>query len=147
MASKSPGPRLTCAAGCVMDSKWRGGVGAVQVRFRHGERAKAPVDDVSLCSKQTREARPQINTQDHGRSSRSGVSCDLLTEQVAGSPRTPCPNVNLDELEIKVPVPQLLRGRLFDQLLQLCQGTASHCHRLPGGQDRLQHRRPHHRSP
>jgi hypothetical protein len=59
------------------------------------------------------------NTQDHARSSRSGVSCDLLREWVAGSPRTPCPNVNLDELEIKVPVPRLLRGRLFDQLLQL----------------------------
>jgi hypothetical protein len=71
-----------------------------------------------LRSRKTSGARPQINTQDP-----AGVHVRVfhatLTERVAGSPRTPCPNVNLDELEIKVPVPRLLRGRLFDQLLQL----------------------------
>ena len=42
--SKSPGPRLTCAAACVMDWKWSGGDGTAQVRFRPGG-PEASVDD------------------------------------------------------------------------------------------------------
>jgi hypothetical protein len=37
-------------------------------------------------------------------------------ERVAGSPRTPCPNVTLTKP--KSPVPRPLRGRLLDQLLK-----------------------------
>jgi hypothetical protein len=85
-----------------MDWKWLGGDGAAQVRFRHGEQV-ASVDDEDGPG----GARIPNKPQNHARSSRSSVSCDLLTERVAGSPRTPCPNVNLDELEIKVPVPRL----------------------------------------
>jgi hypothetical protein len=33
---KFPAPRLLCTAGCVMDSKWSGGGGMAQVRFRPG---------------------------------------------------------------------------------------------------------------
>jgi hypothetical protein len=84
-----------------MDWKWLGGDGAAQVRFRHGEQV-ASVDDEG--GPEEPEYRTSLRTT---RGSRSSVSCDLLTERVAGSPRTPCPNVNLDELEIKVPVPRL----------------------------------------
>jgi hypothetical protein len=36
--SKSPGRRLACAVGSVMNSKWRGVGGSVQARRRHGAR-------------------------------------------------------------------------------------------------------------
>jgi hypothetical protein len=47
----------------------------------------------------------------------------LKESGVAGSPRTPCSNVNLDEAGDQRPVPRCLHRRLFDQLLQLRPGN------------------------
>src|SRR5580704_4631930 len=99
MGSKSADPRLACAAVCAMGWKWRGAGGVAQVRFRHGVRAEVSVDDVRTLF-QKRLARGQNTEQPLGSDEAVHVRVfhvDLQRGDVAGSPRTPCSNVNLDE--------------------------------------------------
>jgi hypothetical protein len=96
---KSLARKLLCGAECAMDLKWSDADGKAQVRFHSGG---ASADEVSFIpGRLLSQASDQY--QDQAREFTVGCFMRPQRERVAGSPRTPCPHVNLMKPESPVP--------------------------------------------